>query len=129
VTKGRAGPHETDRSDHDEREDRRRFFARGYCVFNVGQVDGDVPHDVPRLPESERIARADTFFAALNIPIITGAAEACYRVDIDTVFMPPFEGFLDAAGYYSCLGHEMGHATGAKHRLDRDLTGRFGSER
>lgn len=24
-------------------------------------------------------------------------------------------------------GHETGHATGAKHRLDRDLTGRFGS--
>jgi antirestriction protein ArdC len=41
--------------------------------------------------------------------------------------MPPFERFIDAASYYSCLGHETGHATGAKHRLDRDLTGRFGS--
>jgi antirestriction protein ArdC len=29
--------------------------------------------------------------------------------------------------YYSCLGHETAHAPGAKHRLDRDLTGRFGS--
>jgi antirestriction protein ArdC len=41
--------------------------------------------------------------------------------------MPPYERFLDAASYYSCLGHETGHATGAKHRLDRDMTGRFGS--
>jgi antirestriction protein ArdC len=41
--------------------------------------------------------------------------------------MPPFERFIDSASYYSCLGHETGHATGAKHRLDRDLTGRFGS--
>ncbi len=41
--------------------------------------------------------------------------------------MPPFVRFIDAASYYSCLGHETGHATGAKHRLDRDLTGRFGS--
>jgi antirestriction protein ArdC len=116
-----------DRSDGDEREDRTRFLARGYCVFNASQVDGYAPHEMPRLPETERIVRADTFFAALGIPIVTGGDRACYRPDIDTVFMPPFERFLDAASYYSCLGHETGHATGAKHRLDRDLTGRFGS--
>jgi antirestriction protein ArdC len=115
-----------ERSDHGDREDRPRFFARGYSVFNASQVDNYMPPDLPRLSESERIACADAFFAALNIPIIIGA-EACYRPDIDTVFMPPFERFIDAAGYYSCLGHETGHATGAKHRLDRDLTGRFGS--
>lgn len=28
---------------------------------------------------------------------------------------------------YSCLGHETARATGAKHRLGCDLTGRFGS--
>ena len=115
-----------ERSDHGDREDRPRFFARGYSVFNASQVDNYMPRDLPRLSESERIARADAFFAALNIPIIIGA-EACYRPDTDTVFMPPFERFIDAAFYYSCLGHETGHATGAKHRLDRDLTGRFGS--
>ena len=115
-----------ERSDHGDREDRPRFFARGYSVFNASQVDNYMPRDLPRLSESERIARADAFFAGLNIPIIIGA-EACYRPDTDTVFMPPFERFIDAACYYSCLGHETGHATGAKHRLDRDLTGRFGS--
>jgi antirestriction protein ArdC len=41
--------------------------------------------------------------------------------------MPSFAHFVDAASYYSCLGHEAGHAVGAKHRLDRGLTGRFGS--
>lgn len=29
--------------------------------------------------------------------------------------------------YYGVAIHECGHATGARHRLDRDLTGRFGS--
>ncbi|TKB18043.1 MAG: antirestriction protein, partial [Mesorhizobium sp.] len=29
---------------------------------------------------------------------------------------------------YSTLLHELGHFSGAKHRLARDLTGRFGSE-
>jgi antirestriction protein ArdC len=118
---------DTEWSEHDERKGHTRFFARGYCVFNASQVDGYVLADLPRLPESERIARADAFFTALNIPVITCGDQACYRPDIDAVFMPPFERFVDAASYYSCLGHETGHATGAKHRLDRDLSGRFGS--
>jgi len=122
-----AEPDDVNGPDWDEREHRPRFFWRGYCVFNATQVDGYAPPDLARLPESERTARADAFFAALKIPVITGGIEACYRPDIDTVFMPPFERFNDAASYYSCLGHETGHATGAKHRLDRDLTGRFGS--
>ena len=117
------------RSDADEREDRARFLARGYCVFNASQVDGYAPHDMPCLSDAERITRADAFFTALGIPVVTGGHRACYRPDIDTVFMPSFVHFLDAASYYSCLGHETGHATGAKHRLARDLTGRFGSAR
>jgi len=98
-------------SDDDERESRARFFARGYCVFNANQVDGYESDNVPHLPETERIARAEAFFAALNIPIVTGGDQACYRPDVDTVFMPPFNRFLDAASYYSCLGHETAHAT------------------
>ena len=98
-----------ERFEHGEREGRSRFFARGYQVFNASQVDGYIPADWPRLPESERIARADAFFTALDIPIITCGDQACYRPDIDTVFMPPFERFIDGASYYSCLGHETGH--------------------
>ncbi len=113
--------------DQDGRHGRPRFFARGYYVFNEAQVDGQIPREPPRLPECERIARADAFFAALGIPIVMEGSEACYRPYIDTIFMPPFDRFVDAASFYSCLGHECGHAVGAAHRLNRDLTGRFGS--
>jgi antirestriction protein ArdC len=44
------------------------------------------------------------------------------------VHLPPFGLFRDANAYYATRGHESVHATGAKSRLDRDLTGRFGSE-
>src|SRR5690606_10566098 len=50
-----------------------------------------------------------------------------YRPDIDTIFMPPFEHFIDAASFYSCTAHECSHAVGHPSRLNRDLTGRFGS--
>ena len=116
-----------DPSEHDKRAGRPRFFARGYYVFNEAQVDGHVREELPCLPESERIARADAFFAALDIPIVIGGNEAYYRPDIDTIFMPPFEHFFDAASFYSCLGHESGARRRGEDSLNRDLTGRFGS--
>ncbi len=113
-----------DSSDHHEQGRRPRFLARGYYVFNKAQVDGHVQEELTCLPESERIARADAFFAALNIPIVIAGNHPCYRPDIDTIFMPPFEHFFDAASFYSCLYHEGGHAVGHASRLNR---GRFGS--
>jgi len=44
------------------------------------------------------------------------------------VQLPPFERFRDGSAFYSTLLHEGAHATAAPHRLNRDLTGRFGSE-
>ena len=41
--------------------------------------------------------------------------------------MPDFASFCDPASFYGAWLHEMGHASGAKHRVDRDLSGRFGS--
>ena len=42
--------------------------------------------------------------------------------------MPAFEAFKEPLFYYSVLSHESTHWTGAQHRLNRDLSGRFGSE-
>lgn len=42
--------------------------------------------------------------------------------------MPPFTAFHDPIDSYSTLGHEAAHWSGAEHRLDRDLSGRFGNE-
>ncbi|MFM9973542.1 MAG: ArdC family protein, partial [Beijerinckiaceae bacterium] len=97
--------------------------------FNAVQVDGlDLPQQ-PVLPESERIEAAERFFANTGIPIRVEGDQACYVPSLDVVRMPPFTRFRSAAQFYATLGHECGHATGAKHRLDRDLGGRFGSER
>jgi antirestriction protein ArdC len=42
--------------------------------------------------------------------------------------MPDRARFVDEVHLYSTLLHEMSHWSGAKHRLGRDLSGRFGSE-
>jgi len=40
--------------------------------------------------------------------------------------MPAFEAFKSAAHFYGTAFHEIGHWTGHKSRLDRDLRHRFG---
>jgi len=120
---------DTDRQDGDDNhhEPARRLFARGYIVFNAAQVDGYTPPELPVLPEVERIEHAERFCAALGIDIRHGGSQACYIPSKDCVQMPDFACFRDAIAYYAVLLHECGHASGAKHRLDRDLSGRFGS--
>ncbi|WP_246653002.1 MULTISPECIES: ArdC family protein [Rhizobium] len=111
----------------DDDDDHRRMFARAFSVFNIAQVNGYERPDTPVLPEAERLGHAETFIANLSVKTEFGGSEAYYRPSADTVFMPPFSSFRDAASFYRVWLHECGHASGSKHRLDRDLSGRFGS--
>ena len=107
---------------------RARFVARAYNVFNADQVDGYEAPVVAKLSEAERVAEADRFFAAIPAEIAHGGSSAYYVPTADRVQMVPFSRFESARGYYSVLAHELTHWSGAKGRLDRDLSGRFGSE-
>jgi antirestriction protein ArdC len=121
---------DTDGEDEAGGGKRGSFFVRYYNVFNLAQVDGaTLPADTaPELPECERIAHAEAFIAALpGLDLRHGGGMAFYTPSQDRVQMPPFADFKNPEGYYSVLYHELTHWVGAKHRLDRDLTGRFGS--
>lgn len=111
----------------DDENGHRKMFARAFSVFNVAQVEGYEAPPVPTLPDAERLAHADAFIANLGIRTIFGGSEAYYRPSNDTISMPPFECFRDAASFYGVWLHEAGHGSAAPHRLDRDLSGRFGS--
>jgi len=56
-----------------------------------------------------------------------GGQRAFYAPDADSITMPPRTLFPKAEAYYATLFHEMGHWTGHKSRLARDLSGAFGS--
>lgn len=116
-----------DGEEDDNEANHRRVFARAFTVFNVAQVDGYEPEAATALPESERIAHAETFLANLGINTVFGGSEAYYRPSTDTVHLPNFQHFRDAASFIGVWTHECGHASGSKRRLDRDLSGRFGS--
>lgn len=116
-----------DDQDGDE-ESHRRLFAKGYSVFNLHQVDGYAPEELGALCDEQRIAVADAFHTNLGITTLHGGGEAFYMPITDTIHIPAFAQFEDPHAYYSTLFHEALHATGAKHRCDRNLSGRFGSE-
>ena len=111
----------------DDEGSRKKMFARAFSVFNVSQVDGFAPPPAVLLPEADRHAQAEAFINNLGIQTVFGGSEAFYRPSTDTVHMPAFECFSDPASFYGVWLHETGHASGAKHRLDRDLSGRFGT--
>lgn len=107
-------------------DSRPRLFARAFWVFNRSQVDNYDPPARPVLPEADRIAQADHFFSALQIQLRSGLYDAHYRIDEDRIYMPEFGSFASSEDYVGTLLHESGHATGAKHRLDRDFGKGFG---
>ena len=118
---------DSDDGDDSDKTKRPRMFARGFSLFNVAQVDNYSAPEIPHLAESERIAHAEAFIAALKVQIVVDGDMAYYQPSTDTVHLPPFERFKDAVSHAAVSVHEHAHASGAKHRLDRDLTGRFGS--
>ena len=116
-------------SENDEETTSKRIpMARDYWVFNADQVEGYRRTEETPLSKEERIEQADEFFRAVGVKIKNGENGAFYRPAEDAVFMPPFEAFKEALFYYSVLSHETTHWTGAPHRLNRDMSHRFGTE-
>lgn len=112
----------------DDKASNMPFVARAYSVFNADQVDGFECSAHTPLSKAERIAEAEAFLKAIPADVAHGGNSACYIPTADRVQMVPFDQFKTATGYYSVLAHELTHWTGAKARLDRNLSGRFGSE-
>jgi antirestriction protein ArdC len=109
-------------------------FLRAYTVFNVAQCDGlsdavmglGEPRQHGPVNPDGRDGDLDAFVAATEIPVRERGSRAQYAPSLDAIDMPAFEAFTGAHPYYSTLFHELGHATGHKSRLDRQLTGKFG---
>jgi antirestriction protein ArdC len=120
-------------ADGDEGDTKIIPMMKAYTVFNVDQCEGLPAHGVAQGPlkvrnTDERDATIDEFLAAAGADIREGHGEAYYRPGDDFISMPRFEAFKSAATFYGVAFHELGHWTGHKSRLDRDLRNRFGEK-
>lgn len=110
-------------------DDKPRFVARASYAFNAAQVEG-APEAGEPMPASEWIIPEvfDGFVSRTGARILHGGDAAFYQRGEDRIVLPNRDRFPTAHGYASTMLHELTHWSGAKHRLDRDLTGRFKSQ-
>lgn len=109
-------------------EKKLQLRCRCYTVFNAEQIDG-----IPALQRSQTNignlrAQRDTLIRNMGIGYREEGIRAFYSPGADTVTLPPEATFDDTYSYMATFLHECGHASGHPNRLNRDLTGLFGSE-
>lgn len=99
-------------------------------VFNASQIDGmSGPPPCFVMPETIRNLRVRELLDKHRPKLHhDGGNRAFYSVAADSIHLPKHSTFSDDVSYQATLLHELAHWTGAKHRLDRDQTGRFGSQ-
>lgn len=105
-------------------------IMRAFTVFNLDQTEGldalrsDDSAETPWEPHAE----AERVITVSSADVRHRYGEAYYVPSSDLIVMPSKSAFETADGYYATALHELSHWTGHKSRLDRELTGRFGSE-
>jgi antirestriction protein ArdC len=106
-------------------------FLKRFTVFNRAQCEGlpgeaalAMPPTVPGLIEP----RVEALIAATGIDFQIGGGEAFYVPAHDYVRVPPPDAFFEPINWHRTALHELGHASGHRSRLNRDLSGVFGSK-
>ncbi len=106
-------------------------FLKRFTVFNVAQCDGlperAVPSTAP-VREREIVPRAEALMQATGAHILVRGGAAFYSPALDAIQVPPQSAFFQQIDYYRTCFHELGHWTGHPARLNRDMSGRFGSD-
>jgi antirestriction protein ArdC len=118
-----------DKTSDGERETRRIPILRTFSVFHASQIDG-IPGLAPAVATkavAERIEDVEIIVQESGVPVRIGGDRAFYSPTFDMIQIPPDEAFHSPELRASTLFHELAHATGHVSRLNRDLSGGFGS--
>jgi antirestriction protein ArdC len=110
-----------------ELEEKQFAVLRLYTVFNSAQCENaEVP--VATVSGSfDPIQAAEQRIVKTGAIIRHGGDAAFYSPAHDSIQMPHKVSFDSPASYYCTAFHELGHWTGAKHRLEREFGGKFGN--
>ena len=129
----RFTPKKENGADHaggDDENPRSIPFLKRYTVFNIAQCNGlpgELTMPLPRISQPVPIQSAEVLIAATGAQFERGGNQAFYHIGSDTIRVPEQENFFEPINFYRTALHELTHWSGAKHRLNRDFSGRFGS--
>ena len=117
----------------DDTTSQSRCIVQSSVVFNADQVDGWKEAEVPPEDRTHRLEAADMFIASLGATVRYGGDVASYSKAFDRINMPEPRLFIETEtssateSFYSVFLHEHVHWSGNAKRLNRDLSGRFGT--
>jgi antirestriction protein ArdC len=107
-------------------------FLKRFTVFNLTQCEG-LPGDLAAAappPEPSLIEpRVEALIKATGIDFRIGGNRAFYSPVHDYVQVPPPQSFFEPKNWHRTASHECSHASGAPHRLNRDMSGAFGTKK
>ena len=107
-------------------------FLKRFTVFNCQQCE-NLPEALTVAPAPVRIdlilPEVDALIRATGIDFRIGGDQAFYAPGPDYVQVPPPEAYFEPINWHRTALHECGHAVGHPSRLNRDLSGSFGSKK
>lgn len=113
----------------EEFKERIKPISNTYTVFNGEQIEGISQYEVKtnKLNLEDVIKRRDILIKNMALNFEERGDSAYYSPQFDRITLPTANLFESEYAYMATLLHEAGHATGHESRLNRDLTGAFGS--
>jgi antirestriction protein ArdC len=121
---------ERQRAERDGDEPNAIPFLKRFTVFNTDQCEALPPElaNAPApVPEGLILPDAEALIAATAADFRVGGDRALYSTIHDFIQVPRPEAYFDPINWHRTALHELGHWTGHPSRLDRDLSGNFGS--
>ena len=105
-------------------------FLKRFTVFNRDQCDGlpDGEEPAPALRvEGAILPEVEALIAASKADFRIGGSQAFYSPAYDFIQVPPPDAYFEAINWHRTALHEMSHWSGHPSRLNRNLSGKFGS--
>jgi antirestriction protein ArdC len=107
-------------------------FLKRFTVFNTDQCDGlpdEIATAAPPPPPGLVEPKVEALIKATGITFRIGGNRAFYAPAEDYVQVPPPQAYFEPINWHRTALHELGHATGHRSRLNRDLSGSYGTKK
>ncbi|MGY8682788.1 zincin-like metallopeptidase domain-containing protein [Bradyrhizobium sp. UFLA05-153] len=107
-------------------------FLKRFTVFNADQC-ADLPSEIattaPPPPPGLIEPRVEKLIKATGIDFRIGGNRAFYVPAEDYVQVPPPQAYFEPINWHRTALHELAHASGHLSRLNRDLSGSYGTKK
>lgn len=108
-------------------------LEKTYVVYNVEQVEGlqlEPETNAAQINEDEKCTAMESILTHSEAPISydqSRTGNSFYRPSDDSIHLPERKMFNTLQNFYGTAAHEIGHSTGNSKRLNRNMTGTFGT--